>query len=185
MGLLLTIHQKVQRKDEEWANSRRKWASITMTSWKVNSIISLKPKMILFEEIPNGEWSLFSISVVYHLRFIGLKGLGQMPHYGQHKSSHELTNTGQKSPYLVLTQFTISWAPISKGQRWEILCIKEHYFLKKILRKYGFLTNIPLSTQLALEINSPDGEGYLGQCFSSFHVPINYLGFLLNCQFQF
>lgn len=135
--------------------------------------------------IPNGKWSLFSISIVYHLRFIGLKGLGQMPHYGQHKSSHELTNTGQKSPYLELTQFTISWAPISKGQRWEILCIKEHCFLKKILRKYGFLTNIPLSTQLALQINSPDGEGYLGQCFSSFHVPINYLGFLLNCQFQF
>ena len=35
-----------------------------------------------------------------------------------------------------------------------------HQGTQKILRKYGFLINIPLSTQLALEINSPDGEGY-------------------------
>lgn len=56
-------------------------------------------------------------------------------------------------------------------------------FPKKILRKCGFLINIPLNTQLALEINSPDGEGYPAS--TSHHVPINHLVFLLNCQFQF
>lgn len=140
----------MQQKDEEQANAkqqvrrRRKRTSkdlskITVTSWEVNSITSLNPMMTLLEEIPYREWSLFSRSIGYHLQLMCLKGLGQKPLYGQHKSSYEFINAGQKPLYLDLSQLIISWVPVSKGQRWKNITHKGTLFPKQDFKETWLL----------------------------------------------
>lgn len=113
-----------------------------MVSWEGAAITSWKHKMILLEAIPYGGWSLLSTSIVYHLQFSRCKGLGQMPLYGQRKSSCKLTNAGQKSLYRELTQFIISsstnkqrskmrnsthkWSPFPKKDFKEIRLFNKH-----------------------------------------------------------
>lgn len=84
---------------------------------------------------------LFSRSIIYLLQlFISLEGLGHMPFYGQPISScdwmNEWMNVGQKSLYLDLTRFIISWAP--NKQRTN-MTLEAPYFLNKLEENMAFL----------------------------------------------